>query len=99
MNHTEDTASCLENLPEASYLENLTDASYLENLRINDYDKYEEVVKSHHPGSRGHPNDCRPCYFQSGLCWKDWQCSFCHLCDKPKRKSKQQRHGSKSTHS
>eukprot|EP00401_Gymnodinium_catenatum_P074724 CAMPEP_0117462030 /NCGR_PEP_ID=MMETSP0784-20121206/2840_1 /TAXON_ID=39447 /ORGANISM="" /LENGTH=571 /DNA_ID=CAMNT_0005255775 /DNA_START=144 /DNA_END=1856 /DNA_ORIENTATION=- len=51
----------------------------------------EDILKSNHPGSRDHPHACRPCHFQGDLCWKGLNCSFCHLCPKPKRKSKHQR--------
>lgn len=51
----------------------------------------EEILKREHEGSSGHPHTCRACHFQGGLCWKGLACSFCHLCPKPKRKSKHQR--------
>merc|ERR1719506_2653920 len=51
----------------------------------------EEILKREHPGSAEHPHGCRPCHFQGGLCWKGLACSFCHICPKPKRKSKHQR--------
>eukprot|EP00448_Togula_jolla_P028464 CAMPEP_0170641358 /NCGR_PEP_ID=MMETSP0224-20130122/40719_1 /TAXON_ID=285029 /ORGANISM="Togula jolla, Strain CCCM 725" /LENGTH=507 /DNA_ID=CAMNT_0010971933 /DNA_START=212 /DNA_END=1733 /DNA_ORIENTATION=- len=51
----------------------------------------EEIVKKMHPGSASHPNGCRPCHFQGIQCFKGLQCSFCHICQKPKRKSKHQR--------
>lgn len=51
----------------------------------------EEILKREHPGSADHPYGCRPCHFQGGLCWKGLSCSFCHICPKPKRKSKHQR--------
>lgn len=51
----------------------------------------EEILKREHEGSSGHPYTCRACHFQGGLCWKGLACSFCHLCPKPKRKSKHQR--------
>jgi len=50
-----------------------------------------EILKREHEGSREHPYGCRPCHFQGGLCWKGLACSFCHICPKPKRKSKHQR--------
>lgn len=51
----------------------------------------ERKLKENHPGSREHPYGCRACHFQGGLCWKAYDCSFCHICPKPKRKSKHQR--------
>lgn len=53
----------------------------------------EETIKREHPASRGHPTGCckRPCHFAAGRCWKGLNCEFCHLCPKPKRKSKHQR--------
>uniref|UniRef100_A0A7S4SGQ8 C3H1-type domain-containing protein n=1 Tax=Alexandrium monilatum TaxID=311494 RepID=A0A7S4SGQ8_9DINO len=51
----------------------------------------EEILKSAHAGSAEHPYGCRACHFQGGLCWKGLACSFCHICPKPKRKSKHQR--------
>jgi len=51
----------------------------------------EATLKREHVGSRGHPNGCWPCHFQSRSCWKASSCSFCHICPKPKRKSKHQR--------
>merc|ERR1719222_53025 len=51
----------------------------------------EEILKKEHPGSAEHPYGCRACHFQGGLCWKGLACSFCHICPKPKRKSKHQR--------
>lgn len=54
-----------------------------------------EYLKENHPGSQHHPYGCRPCHFsspgsQTG-CLKGTGCSFCHICPKPKRKSKHQR--------
>jgi len=54
----------------------------------------EEVLKQVHPGSRQHGKDgvtCKPCHFPPGGCWQGNQCPYCHICDKPKRKSKTQR--------
>jgi len=51
----------------------------------------EAILKREHVGSKDHPDGCRPCHFQGGLCWKGLTCSFCHICPKPKRKSKHQR--------
>lgn len=51
----------------------------------------EAILKEHHPGSELHPHGCRACHFQGGLCWQGLKCSFCHICPKPKRKSKHQR--------
>lgn len=51
----------------------------------------EDILRREHPGSADHPHGCRACHFQGGLCWKGFACSFCHICPKPKRKSKHQR--------
>merc|ERR1712107_764712 len=51
----------------------------------------EFVLRRDHLGSAYHPERCRPCHFQGGLCWKGFSCTFCHICPKPKRKSKHQR--------
>lgn len=51
----------------------------------------ENVWRHEHPGSAGHPHLCRPCHFQASGCRKGLACSFCHICPKPKRKSKHQR--------
>jgi len=57
----------------------------------NDPREREDVLKRNHAGSQLHPHGCRPCHFQGGQCWKGLACSFCHICPKPKRKSKHQR--------
>eukprot|EP00927_Polykrikos_kofoidii_P048929 TRINITY_DN43097_c0_g1_i1.p1 TRINITY_DN43097_c0_g1~~TRINITY_DN43097_c0_g1_i1.p1 ORF type:complete len:813 (+),score=166.16 TRINITY_DN43097_c0_g1_i1:127-2565(+) len=51
----------------------------------------EEILRRNHVGSRDHGRGCKPCHFQGSLCWKGFSCSFCHICPKPKRKSKHQR--------
>lgn len=56
-----------------------------------DAKRREEILKANHPGSELHPHGCRACHFQGGLCWQGLACSFCHICPKPKRKSKHQR--------
>merc|ERR1719482_1292161 len=56
--------------------------------------RYEEQRNEAHrsSGVSGLTADgSRPCHFQGGLCWKGLACSFCHICPKPKRKSKHQR--------
>merc|ERR1719506_2856185 len=58
---------------------------------VTDPKEREEILKREHAGSSEHPHGCRPCHFQGGLCWKGLACSFCHICPKPKRKSKHQR--------
>jgi len=58
---------------------------------ITDPKEREAILKKEHHGSADHPNGCRACHFQGGLCWKGLACSFCHICPKPKRKSKHQR--------
>jgi len=58
---------------------------------VTDPKDREEILKREHAGSAEHPHGCRPCHFQGGLCWKGLACSFCHICPKPKRKSKHQR--------
>jgi len=58
---------------------------------ITDPKEREAILKKEHRGSADHPNGCRACHFQGGLCWKGLACSFCHICPKPKRKSKHQR--------
>lgn len=49
------------------------------------------MLMSEHPGSKDHPYGCRACHFHAGHCWKGLSCSFCHICSKPRRKSKHQR--------
>ena len=50
-------------------------------------------LKQQHPGSANHPFGCRPCHFvQGGLCSKQLNCNFCHLCPKPKRLPQRLRH-------
>jgi hypothetical protein len=52
--------------------------------------KYHTSLKKYHTGSNQHPKACRACHFPGGLCWKGRSCSFCHICPKPRRKSKHQ---------
>lgn len=63
----------------------------LELSQIEDPEEYERSLILNHEGSKLHPKECRPCHFQAGLCWKGLTCPFCHICAKPKRKSKHQR--------
>lgn len=83
----EDAASDSEAEPEAG-LPALSDVLA---ESVTDPKRREEILKREHPGSAEHPYGCRACHFQGGLCWKGLACSFCHICPKPKRKSKHQR--------
>jgi hypothetical protein len=64
---------------------------YIQYVRSNWLDESQEFLKKNHPGSANHPNGCRVCPFADGLCWKGMACEFCHICSKPKKKSKHQR--------
>ena len=64
---------------------------YIQYVISNWLDGFQEFLKENHPGSANHPNGCRVCVFQSGLCWKGMACEYCHICSKPPRKSKHQR--------
>eukprot|EP00397_Hematodinium_sp_SG-2012_P036181 GEMP01039027.1.p1 GENE.GEMP01039027.1~~GEMP01039027.1.p1 ORF type:complete len:414 (+),score=88.58 GEMP01039027.1:205-1446(+) len=63
----------------------------LELSQLENEEQYVKRLMEVHVGSREHPKQCRPCHFQAGLCWKGLTCPFCHICAKPKRKSKHQR--------
>jgi len=60
-------------------------------FRVKSSEDQAEELKVEHVGSQDHPHGCRPCHFGSGLCRKELTCPFCHICQKPKRRSKHQR--------
>jgi len=54
----------------------------------------DDELRRVHAASNKHGMEgqqCKPCHFPPGQCWQGSDCPYCHICDKPKRKSKTQR--------
>jgi len=63
--------------------------AYREKQKLPDDELRRVHAASNKHGMEG--QQCKPCHFPPGQCWQGSDCPYCHICDKPKRKSKTQR--------